>query len=402
MPKVLQINVTANWGSTGRIVEQIGSYIQTCGWKSYIAYGRMMNSSDNNLIKVGSRINVYLHFIEALLFDHEGLSSRMVTRKFINVINRIKPDIVHLHNIHDHWLNYRILFNYLNKTDIKVVWTFHDFWAVTGHCAHFVHKGCDKFKTECFDCPYTRGRFFPFFKRSRRNFQLKRLYFSTNKNLTVVPVSEWVGDNVRQSFFCDKEIYVIPNGIDVSIFKPTITTSKLSVFDSQFIIIAVSSQWKSGSKGLEDYKAMAKMLKKDELIVLVGVSDNISQDFPENIIGIPRTNSQKELAALYTRADVVCSFSSAETFGLTIIEGFACGTPAVVYNNTAPPSLITDKTGYVVPNKDYRAAYDAIQKIRNKGKSYYSNYCIDLVKEKYNKDKCIQNYFKLYESLLEK
>lgn len=367
MSVILQINVTANWGSTGQIAESCNQYAAYYGWDIYFAYGRYMNPAKSQLIITNSKWDIYEHYAENNLFDNEGLASRRSTKRLINAIKRINPDIVHLHNIHDHWLNYKILFEYLNQTDIKLVWTFHDFWAITGHCSHFVQMGCSRFQTGCYACPYTKGKLLPLLKRTRRNYNLKKILFSANKNLTIVPVSEWVGDNVKKSFLKNKPIIVIPNGVNTDVFKPTYIDGRY-LFNGKFVIMAVSSQWKSNSKGLEDYKAMAKMLQDDEIIVLVGVPDEVSKNLPKSIIGIRRTNNQQELAALYTRADVVCSFSEAETFGLTIIEGYACGTPAVVYNNTAPPSLITDDTGFVVPNKDYESAYHAIEQIRLKGK----------------------------------
>lgn len=400
MPKLLQINVTANWGSTGRIAEECNNYARAKGWETCFAYGRYSNLTKSVVIAGPSiKWDVYKHYIENLILDNEGLASRHVTHLLVKRIEELQPDIVHLHNIHDHWLNYKILFEYLNQTDIKLVWTFHDFWAITGHCSHFVQVRCSRFQTGCYACPYTNGKLLPLLKRTRRNYNLKKKLFSANKNLTIVPVSEWVGDNVRKSFLKDKSIVVIPNGVDTDVFKPTYMEGKY-LFDGKFVIMAVSSQWKSHSKGLEDYKAMAKMLQDDEIIVLVGVPDEISKNFPKNVVGICRTNNQQELAALYTRADVVCSFSEAETFGLTIIEGNACGTPAVVYNNTAPPSLITAETGQVVPNKDYKSAYHAIENIRSKGKYAYSEACIRLVQEKNSKDKCFEKYINLYESLL--
>jgi len=397
--KVVQVNVSANWGSTGVIAEQIGRKVIQAGGESWIAYRVNANESKSNLIRISPKWGKYTHYALQALFDSEGLHSNSSTHKLISHLESIEPDIVHLHNIHDHWLNYEILFKYLNETTIKVVWTFHDFWPVTGHCAHFVQKECDRFKTECHECPYTNGKLLPFFKQSRRNFNLKKRLFSSNTNLTVVPVSEWVGENVQQSFLKGKEIRVIPNGVDISVFKPTTIIPRYH-FKDKFVIMAVSSQWKSGSKGLEDFIAMSKILRDDEIIVLVGVPDNLTKFFPENVIGIRRTNNQQELAALYTRADVICSFSSAETFGLTIIEGYACGTPAVVYNNTAPPSLVTPDTGFVVPNKDYKSAYEAIQKIRKIGKDAYSDNCIKIVREKYDKEKCFEKYIKLYRLIL--
>lgn len=404
MPKILQINVTLNWGSTGKIAEECNHAARSLGWDTYFAFGRYSNPAQSKSIAGPShRLNIYEHYLENKILDNEGLASRRATKLLIEKIKKIQPDIIHLHNIHDHWLNYKILFKYLNQTKIQIVWTFHDFWAITGHCAHFVIQNCNRFQTECYNCPMTKGKFLPILKRTKRNFNLKKKLFTTNKNLTIVTVSDWVSENVRHSFLKDKPIVVIPNGVNTMIFKPTppniLKNQIIKKLNDKFIIMAVSSQWKSGTKGLEDYKAMSNMLSDDEIIVLVGVPEEISRTFPNNIIGIRRTNDQYELAALYTLADVICSFSSAETFGLSIIEGYACGTPAVVYNNTAPPSLISPKTGYVVPNNDYESAYKAIQKIKAKGSSVYSHDCISLVKEKYDKYNCFNKYIELYESL---
>lgn len=411
MPKLLQINITANWGSTGKIAEQIGVRAQQHGWDIYLAYDRYCNPSAAHLIKVGGKWDMYMHYGEQTVFDNEGLCSRGATRELVRQIEEIKPDVVHLHNIHDHYLNYRILFEYLNQTNIKVVWTFHDFWPVTGHCMHFVSKDCHRYETECHDCPMQRVFPKTIMDRSRKNYQLKKQLFTACKNLTIVPVSEWVGEMTRKSFLKDKPIRVIHNGIDVNVFKPTMFDSLPNLSEllitfqnltqGKFVIMSVASQW-AFDKGLEDYKRISTMLKDDEVIVLVGVSDEIKKSLSHNIIGISRTSNTTELAALYTRADVITILSSAETFGLTVVEGYACGTPAVVYDNTAPPSLITPETGFVVENHNYRMAYSAIQQIKLNGKQHYTDACISLAREKYDKDMCFEKYVDLYEELLDK
>lgn len=395
MPKLLQINVTANWGSTGKIAEQIGICAMAHNWESYMAYGRMMNQSESNLIKVGSSIDVYKHYAENLVFDNEGLASCIATRRFLRNIEEIKPDIIHLHNIHDHWLNYEILFKYLNTTDIPVVWTFHDFWAVTGHCSHFISVNCEKWQHECGSCPLNKS----LIDRSRRNFMLKKKLFLANNNLHVVAVSEWVGGLLKKSFLSNKDIRVIPNGINLNVFGPQPKSEIDNMYDGKFVIMTAASQWKSG-KGLNDYIAMSSLLREDELIVMVGVDERVKKFLPDNIIGLPRTNSQKELAALYSRADVVTSFSSAETFGLTLVEAFACGTPVVAYNNTAQATLVTEGTGNLVPTGDYTAAYHAIQSIRQKGKGKYSDACLRLVTESYDEKICTERYINLYNEIL--
>ena len=409
MPTLFQINITANWGSTGIIAESIGLAAMRRGWESYIAYGRWSNASQSHLIQVGKRIDTYIHYIQQRILDNEGLCSCGPTQRLIRIIKEIRPEVIQLHNIHDHYLNYQLLFDYLNQTDIKVVWTFHDFWAVTGHCMHFVSVNCDRYQTGCYDCPMRNKYPKTLLDRSTKNWNLKKQLLLANKNLTVVPVSEWVGEQVSKSFLKDTRIQVINNGINISVFKPTAFTeiphlstqlkSFLALTDGKFVILSVASQWKF-EKGLDDYKAMAEMLNEDEVIVLVGVDDSIIKELPSNIIGIKRTNNAQELAALYTRADVVTVFSGAETFGLTVVEGYACGTPAVVYNNTALPLLIDMRTGYVVENKNYHHAFSAIQQIKLNGKHFYSEYCIRAAKDKYDNYKCLDKYLDLYEELI--
>ena len=176
----------------------------------------MMNPSKSHLIKVGNKLDNYIHYAENLLLDNEGLSSRNATKKLIKEIEKLQPDVIQLHNIHDHFLNYRLLFEYLNRTEIKVMWTFHDCWAFTGHCYHFVSSNCMRWKDGCHDCPQREK----FCDCSKRNWNLKKSLFASCPNLTLVPVSHWMGGFVKESFLKDKHVEVIHNGIDLTVFKP--------------------------------------------------------------------------------------------------------------------------------------------------------------------------------------
>ena len=222
MLTVFQINICANWGSTGRIAEQIGQKAIEAGWGSYIYFGDYHNSSQSQLIKAIGRFPfMYEHYLECLLFDREGLASRIPTLRLIGQLKKIKPDIIHLHNIHDHWINYPILFHYLNNNSIPVVWTLHDFWPITGHCMHFIAKNCTRWKTGCHNCPMQKEFPYSLVDRSKSNWELKKQLIVNNKNLTIVPVSQWVGDVVKQSFLKEKNIHVINNGVDTNVFHPT-------------------------------------------------------------------------------------------------------------------------------------------------------------------------------------
>lgn len=409
MPKLLQINVTANWGSTGKIAEQIGLCAMQKGWESYIAYGRNCNPSSSHLIRIGTEYDVYAHFIVQRLLDNEGLCSRRATHELVRTIEALKPDIVHLHNIHDHYLNYEILFRYLNRTDVRVVWTMHDFWGVTGHCMHFVAAGCDAYRTGCRDCPMRRVYPKTVLDRSSRNFELKRRLFAANENLVLVPVSEWVGEMLRYSFLKDKRIRVIPNGIDVDRFKPTSGFLHPDITDADYVILGVASKW-SREKGLDDYIALSRILPEGYAIVLVGMTDAQIRELTREcgggackVIGLGRTESDTELAALYSRADVVTVLSNAETFGLTVVEGYACGTPAIVYDNTAPPLLITENTGRVVKTGDVEMLCLVIGELRSsKFKERYGADCRRYALEHFDRNGCFERYLDLYDELLEK
>lgn len=401
MPVLFQINATANRGAIGKIAEIIGREAISRGWDSYIAYGRDAGDSASHLMRIGSRFNPYLHYASQRVFDNEGLCSRWATTRLIDRIKAIRPDIIQLHDLHDHYLNYRLLFEFLNNSDIPVVWTMHDFWAVTGHCMHFVSRNCERFKTGCHECPI-RGEYpKAFFDRSAQNYRLKKLLFGSCRNLHVVAVSRWVADQLRESFLGDKPIHVIANGVDTEAFRPCDSAEFESMFTGKFVILAAASQW-TESKGMEHYLRMSEMLADDEIIVLAGMNPRAGKRLPENIIPMPHTTDTGRLAALYTRADVLTVMSSAETFGMTIVEAYACGTPVVVFDNSAPPSLVTDtpSSGYVVENQNVESAYDAVRKIRLAGIGSYGRYCRELALRKYDKTLCAARYLSLYEDLI--
>lgn len=393
MPKLLQINVTANWGSTGKIAESIGLAAMNNRWESYIAYGRYSNPSKSNLIKVGTALDTYLHYGEQRLRDNEGLSSRRATRLLINKIEDIKPDIVQLHNIHDHYLNYKILFEYLNQTDIKVVWTFHDCWAFTGHCMHFVTKNCDRWKFGCHDC-LMKGEYpKSIMDNSSRNWALKRSLFSQNINLTIAACSQWIADFVKESFLGDKKIVVMHNGVDLNTFCLT-SKEKIS---KKFRILGVSSVWPK-AKGIYDIFKLREILPMEEYeIMMVGLDQKQMKSLPAGIIGIERTQNVQELVQLYNEADVLINPTYADTFPTVNLEALACGTPVITYKTGGSPEAIDEKTGVVIEQGDFKALAEAIKKMKDNPLS--SMDCRKRAEENFDKDKCFEKYIMLYNQL---
>jgi glycosyltransferase involved in cell wall biosynthesis len=404
MKKLLQINSVINSGSTGRIAEEIGIEAMKNGWKSYIAYGRNVRPSQLETIKIGSDWDVKWHGMQTRLFDRHGLASTKATKKLVEKIKEIKPDIIHLHNLHGYYLNIEILFNYLAKTDIPIVWTLHDCWPMTGHCAYFSFIGCEKWKTQCEYCPQKRR--YPscyIIDRSYKNYQLKRRLFTYVRKMTLVPVSNWLADIVKDSFLKDYPKKVIHNGVDTTVFWPQIASKireKYKIRD-KFVLLGVANVWDQ-RKGLNDFIRLSQLLKDNEVIILVGVERKTIKTLPHKIIGIRQTENIKELAELYSLADIVCNFSVEETFGLTTIEGFACGTPGIVYNCTASPELITPETGFVVEKGDLIGIRTAIDTVKSKGKACYSEACRERAVKMFNKNDRYAEYIQLYEQLLEK
>lgn len=403
MPRVLQINSSANWGSTGRIAEQINATASSLGWETYFAYGRIANPSSSKLIHIGNKLSQMLALIGSRVFDNEGLFSVGVTYAFIHKIKKINPDVVHLHNIHGYYLNLKILFSHLNKMGVPIVWTLHDCWAFTGHCPHFDYIKCERWKKQCYSCPQKSD--YPaswFIDGSKRNFRIKKKYFNLPSNLTLVPISQWLDKVVADSFLSSKKRVVINNGIDINKFhhcEPNhINTVGLI---GKYVLLGVATTWLD-KKGLSDYFLLSDMLDSQYQIVLIGLSEKQISSLPSKIIGIKRTSSIEELIEYYSIADVVMNLSYEESFGLTTVEGMACGTPGIVYDRTASPELITKQTGIVVTAGDLKSVTKAVEIICSKGKSFYQDACRKRAVEYYDKNIQYQKYIDLYSELMKK
>lgn len=402
MPKLLQINVTANRGSTGRIAEQIGEKVITAGWESYIAYGRDCGKSKSQLVKIGSRLGVMWHALMTRITDKHGLYSKIATHRLISQIERINPDIVHLHNIHGYYINYNILFDYLQRSNATVVWTLHDCWSMTGHCSHFDSVKCDRWQEQCYDCPLQDA--YPtslLFDRSRGNYITKKRLFSGIKNLTLVPVSNWLAGVVANSYLNGKEVTVIHNGVDINMFTP-IEKPQLETkygLEGKQVVLGVASPW-SDKKGLSDFIKLYSHLTDDYKIVLIGLTDEQINKMPKSIVGISRTNNASELTEWYSLADVFVNMTYEDTYPTTNLEAVSCGTPVVTYRTGGSPESITPHTGRVVEQGDIEGVAKAIKELCAEDRVEMRKRCRDYAVKNFNKEDNYTAYLKLYENIL--
>lgn len=400
--KLLQINVAANWGSHGRIAEEIGLEAMAQGWESYIAYGRYANPSKSHIVKIGDLFDHCLHGAQSLLLDRHGLASCGPTKKLIREIEQIKPDLIHLHNIHGFYLNYPILFRYLSTVDIPVVWTLHDCWAFTGHCAWPIHGHCNRFQEQCCHCPL-QSKGYPksfLLDRSRSNFKLKKRYFRSLQDLHLVTVSRWLEQQVRLSFMQDMDIRTIYNGLDTEVFRPS-GTPPTSVTDGHPLVLGVCNAWYDW-KGLDDMAALREILPDDYEVMVVGVNEDQMHRLPEGITCIRRTDSVSQLAEIYSQADVFVNPSKVESFGMTTAEALSCGTPSIVYDTSACPEVVDNLTGRVVPLGDVNALAKAVMEICSlPGREAMRQACRERAIRLFNRQDRYKEYLQLYNEVLQ-
>lgn len=404
MYTVLQINVVSNWGSTGRIAEEIGQAIIVDGGRSYIAYSRGSSFSTSELVHIGNRFDVYWHVLETRLLDRNGLASKIATTNLIEKIKRIKPDIVHLHNLHGYYLNYRLLFKYLAETQTPLVWTLHDCWSFTGHCAYFSYVNCEKWKNSCSVCPQLDK--YPiswFVDRSKQNYIDKRECFSGFKNLTLVPVSNWLSNLLEKSFLKNYPKEIIHNGIDIEVFNTrniSIDIRKKLCVDKCFVILGVASIWEE-RKGLNDFLQLRKLLSNDYLIILIGLTMKQIENLPEGIVGISRTNCTKELADYYSIADVYVNPTWEDNYPTTNLEALACGTPVITYHTGGSVEAIDENTGFIIEQGHVEGILQAVALIKKNGKIFYTNACRNRAVNLFDKNKCFEKYVQLYNRILD-
>lgn len=375
------------------------------GWDNYIAYSKGrdgVKESQSKLVPVGSRISVGIHGLLTRFFDMHGLGSWLATRRFVKEIERLCPDVIHIHNLHGYFLNYKVLFDYLSKADIPVVWTVHDCWLYTGHCYHYASVGCEKWRKQCEKCPQKKA--FPtsiFLDRSKQNYIDKKKAFTSLPNLTIVTVSEWMKGEMSQSFLKDCRYQVIHNGIDLNVFEPQMDDKAVRErygLGDKHIILGLASIW-SKEKGWDDFMEMSKMLNDDEVIVMVGVTEEQQKRLPENIVGIRRTENVRQLAELYSAAVAFVNPTWQDNYPTVNLEAIACGTPVVTYRTGGSIEAVTEKTGYVVEQGDVKGLLDAVREIERKGNLEYKADCRAHALANFRKEDRYADYLKLYENL---
>lgn len=368
--KLVQINTVSN-GSIGRIMKEIQRQAEAEGIETISFVGRRKPYQDFRCEKFGNGFSFWGHVIINTVFDKQGHGSYFTTKRLVQRLRKEKPDIIHLHNLHGYYLHIPTFIKYLKEEyHGQIFWTFHDCWPFTGHCPYFTMAKCDKWMTECYNCPNKRQ--YPiswFFDASHSNYHEKKKWFSDIDNLTIIVPSQWMKRLVEKSFMKGYPIKVVSNGIDLNVFRrnksETIRERYLIPADKK-ILLGVADVW-SKRKGLDDFIDLGKVLPDDYVIVLVGVNRKQMRTFTNNIIGIPHTENQKELAELYSETHIFVNPSREESFSLVTAEAMACGTPSIVLDTSAVGELISEENGVVLHEHKAENYLKAVNKLDNAG-----------------------------------
>lgn len=400
MSKIVEIN-GINYGSTGNIAINIAEEAEKAGYKTYLFFrnskeGKKRKTDKQQLI--GFWLDKVISERLSYVFGLNGYFNIINTFWFTKQLDKIKPDLIHLHSLCDNYLNIDMLFKYIIKKDIPVIWTLHDNWPFTGRCAQ---NRCSKWQEGCGNCPHLD--YYPgslFLDNSKTVLKKRNKLYNQLKNLTIVTPSEWLGNLVTKSIFGNKyAIEVINNGIDLDIFKPVESDfrDKYDLKD-KFILLGVAYYWDE-SKGLDVFIELSKILPDYFQIVLVGTNDEVDKLLPDNIISIYRTSSREELVKIYSTADLFVNPTRDENYPTVNMESIACGTPVLTFDTGGCAEIIDEKSGISVETGNIDQMYQEIIRIYYE-RPFNQEGCLEHSKS-FNMTDKYKEYVSLYKKILE-
>lgn len=394
---ILEVNAVP-YGSTGKIMFSVADMLENKGHDLLCTSGfSWVKIQRKDYILTSGFIAKSIHIVLARITGYNGCFSVFPTVRLINKMKSFRPEVIHLHNLHGNYINLPILFSYIKKQNVRVVWTLHDCWSFTGQCPHFTMAKCDKWRTGCHHCLQYREYPAAIVDCTKRMWNLKKKWFTGVNDLTIITPSQWLAEMVKKSYLGEYPVKIIYNGIDLSIFKPTESDfrKKYSIADDKKILLGVAFVW-GIRKGLDVFIELANRLDKDKYqIILVGTDDEVDKQLPSNIISIHRTHNQQELAEIYTVADLFVNPTREEVLGLVNVESLACGTPVVTFKAGGSPECIDETCGSVVECDDIDAMEKEIVRICIE-KPYSKAACLERAKV-FDKDERFSEYINLIE-----
>jgi glycosyltransferase involved in cell wall biosynthesis len=352
--KVLFINSVCGIGSTGKICGALAEEYVAQGHEAVIAYGRDGNVPERYrkfAHRIGGDLGVKVSALRTRVLDDHGFANEAATKRFLQWAESYDPDFLWLHNIHGYYIHVGMLFEWIkSRPGMQVRWTLHDCWSFTGHCAHFTYSKCDRWKTGCFRCPEKKN--YPAsscLDNSRANYARKKAAFTGVKNLTIEVPSRWLKELVQQSFLGEYPVEVRYTTIDTATFRPTAGDFRQKHgLEGKKVILGVAGVW-TERKGLGDFLKLREILDEEHAIVLVGLDEQQLSDLPNDILGISRTANPRELAEIYSAADVFFNPTYEDNLPTVNLEAESCGTRVITYNTGGCAETVHRENSRVIP-----------------------------------------------------
>lgn len=401
--KVVQINAIYGSKSTGTIVREIQSSCMANGIECYVAYSiaDRPGSEVPSGYQIGNKLTAKWSALISRIMGKQAYANRFTTWQFLRWLDKIQPDIVHLHNLHNNYIHLNMLLSYLGKHKIATVITMHDCWYFTGGCMHYTSIGCDKWKIGCGQCPMRKQIPSYFFDCTEFVLNDRVKYLSAIPRLTVVGASEWIANEMKHSLLRNLNITYIHNGFDLNVFKPILSNKRKELgLEGKYVILGPATKWLLPiNKPTFDY--FISKMEPDMVLLLFGCS-SIDSSLPMNVKQIGYTKSPKEMAELYSMADVMVNCSREDTLSSLNLECQACGTPVVTYDATGSKETVDGKCGFAVSTGDYESLWENVLEMRMLGKDSLLERCRQWMLENFEKGSKYNLYIQLFQSIVER
>lgn len=395
MYKIVHINTFHN-KATGSIMFSVHNELQKLDkWDSYVVWGRGRTPKDKvHEYNMQCGWEIMMHGVLSRIFDNTGFNSDYATERLLQKMEYLMPDIIQLHNLHGYYINVKMLFEWIKHRNIPVVWTLHDCWAFTGHCAYFDYANCNCWKNGCHDCVQKKS--YPaslVFDNSKLNWLRKKELFNY-KQLHLVTPSIWLHDLVKESFLKKLPCSVINNGIDTDVFKPSSINCHIG---GKFKILGVASEW-TPRKGLHDFIQLYRMLNHEQIeMTIVGLTSQQIEALPEGIRGMTRTDNIEQLVSLYQEADMFFNPTYEDNYPTTNLEALACGTPVCTYRTGGSIESVNEGNGFVVEKNELGEVKKIIEERLHSRKMGLH---LDIDRKRISKEYMAEQYIKLYNDIL--
>lgn len=403
MKEVAIVNVMPN-KSTGNIAGNLYKSLSVNGYNPLFVYSYGSEEAllqYANRYKIGSRLENRIHKFLAMLTGLQGYFSIFATWRLLRIFTNKKIDTIYLLNIHQWYLNERMLFNYIAKKKLALVYIMIDEYAFLGRCCFSL--GCDRFTTGCGHCPSLKDHYPPtwFFDRSAQIFKMKqKAYSKLNRAVFVSPECQIIQSR-KSPIMNGKRTVIVDEGIDISVYVPKDTTAlkkSLGISDDKIVLLS-AAPFSDPRKGCEYFLKLAFEFENDERFVFVHVGFDVENvATPKNFVKVGYIYDQNKYAEYLSMGDLLIFLSFADTLSNTCMAALACGTPLLCFNISGMPYLGDSSVLTLVEPKNGEQLKQVVEKIEKKSKETI-RICRNYAEKRYDQKKYNERLIALAQGL---